>query len=254
MKIAKLLLCSLLLTGSLQAAEPVIRIATDGTFPPYSTVQPDGTLAGFDVDIANALCSEMKAQCTIVQYDFDGMIPALKARKFDAIVASMAITEERKKAVAFSDKYEGGYSRFIGVKGTTLSGDPESMKGQKIGVQMGSIQENYARDIYGKAGATVTTYGSPEQAWLDLQAGRLNAIVAEIGVGMELKKREGSAGFDFFGPSMDDPNYFGVGSGIAVRHQDKVLLARINAALKNILANGTYKQINDKYFDYDQYQ
>ncbi|MBZ6066385.1 transporter substrate-binding domain-containing protein [Aeromonas schubertii] len=254
MKLVTLMLGSLLVSGAVQATEPVLRIATDGTFPPYSMVKPDGSLAGFDVDIANALCSEMKAKCKIVQYDFDGMIPALKARKFDAIVASMAITEERKKAVAFSDKYEGGYSSFMGPKGTTLSGEPDAMKGQKIGVQMGSIQENYARDIYGKAGASVVTYGSPEQAWLDLQAGRLNAIVVEIGVGVEFKKREGAAGFDFFGPRMDDPDYFGVGSGIAVRHQDEALLARINGALKTILANGTYKQINDKYFDYDQYE
>lgn len=254
MKIANVMLGMLLVSGTLQAAEPVLRIATDGTFPPYSMVQPDGTLAGFDVDIANALCREMKVTCNIVQYDFDGMIPALKARKFDAIVASMAITEERKKVVAFSDKYEGGYSRFIGPKGTTLSGEVDAMKGEKIGVQMGSIQENYARHVYGKAGATVVSYGSPEQAWLDLRAGRVGAIVVEIGVGMELKKREGAADFDFFGPRMDDPDYFGVGSGIAVRQQDTALLARINVALKHILANGTYQQINDKYFDYDQYQ
>lgn len=254
MKAATLMLSSLLLCTSLQAAEPVIRVATDGTFPPYSTVNPDGSLAGFDVDIANALCAEMKAKCTLRQYDFDGMIPALKANKFDMIVASMAITEERKKAIAFSDKYQGGYSRFMGASGTTLSGEPAAMKGQKIGVQLGSIQENYARDIYGKAGAKVVTYGSPDQAWLDLQAGRLDAIVVELGVGMEFKKREGAEKFDFFGPRMDDPAYFGVGSGIAVRHEDPKLLARINAALKAILANGTYKAINDKYFDYDQYE
>lgn len=252
MKTAILLAC-LLLSASLQAAEKVIRVATDGTFPPYSMVNSDGTLSGFDVDITHALCAEMKVRCDIRQYDFDSIIAALRAHKFDMVVASMAITDERKKAVAFSDKYEGGYSRFMGRAGTALSGDPASMKGRRIGVQTGSIQENYARDIYGKADAKVISYGTPELAWLDLLAGRLDAVVVEVGVGSELKKRKGAEGFDFFGPRMDDPIYFGVGSGIAVRHEDKVLLTSINKALKTILANGTYKAINDNYFDYNQY-
>ncbi|MGL5323180.1 MAG: transporter substrate-binding domain-containing protein [Aeromonas sp.] len=253
MKRALLLLTGLLFAQSVLAA-PVLRIATDGTFPPYSTVNPDGSLAGFDVDIANALCAEMKMTCELRQYDFDGMIAGLKARKFDMIVASMAITEERQRQIAFSDKYQGGYSRFMGPRNTTLSGEPAAMAGKRIGVQLGSIQENYAKDVYGKAGAKVRTYGSAEQAWLDLMAGRLDAIVVEIGVGMEFKKREGADGFDFFGPRMNDPAYFGTGSGIAVRKQDTRLLGEVNKALGTLLANGTYKQINDKYFDYDQYE
>lgn len=254
MKRALLLVSSLLLAQSVVAAPPVLRIATDGTFPPYSTVNPDGTLAGFDVDIAQALCAEMKARCELKQYDFDGMIAGLKARKFDMIVASMAITEERSRQVAFSDKYQGGYSRFMGPRDTDLSGEPATMAGKRIGVQLGSIQESYANGVYGQAGAKVRTYGSAEQAWLDLMAGRLDAIVVEIGVGMELKKREGAEKFDFFGPKMSDSAYFGTGSGIAVRKQDTRLLAELNGALKTILANGTYQQINDKYFDYNQYE
>ncbi|WP_421181829.1 transporter substrate-binding domain-containing protein [Aeromonas enteropelogenes] len=253
MKRALLLLTGLLFAQSVLAG-PVLRIATDGTFPPYSTVNPDGSLAGFDVDIANALCAEMKVTCELRQYGFDGMIAGLKARKFDMIVASMAITEERLRQIAFSDKYQGGYSRFMGSRDTSLSGEPAAMVGKRIGVQLGSIQENYAKDVYGKAGAEVRTYGSAEQAWLDLMASRLDAIVVEIGVGMEFKKREGAAGFDFFGPRMNDPAYFGTGSGIAVRKQDARLLGEVNKALATLLANGTYQQINDKYFDYDQYE
>ena len=254
MKRVLLLATGLLLAQPALAESPVLRIATDGTFPPYSTVNPDGSLAGFDVDIANALCAEMKRRCELKQYDFDGMIAGLKARKFDLVIASMAITEERQRQVAFSDKYQGGYSRFMGAAGIALSGEPESMVGKRIGVQLGSIQENYAKEIYGQAGAKVRTYGSAEQAWLDLMAGRLDAIVVEIGVGMELKKREGAEKFDFFGPKMSDPAYFGTGSGIAVRKQDTRLLGEVNSALGTILANGRYKQINDIYFDYNQYE
>lgn len=242
------------LSGQAQAEQQQVRVATDGTFPPYSMAGPDGSLSGFDVDITHALCAEMQVRCELTQYDFDAMIPALKARKFDMIVASMAITEERRRSIAFSDKYEGGYSQFIGRKDSGLSGEPGTMADRRIGVQRGSIQENYAREVFGAAGAKVTAYDNPELAWLDLQSGRLDAVMVEVGVGVELKKREGAEVFDFFGPKFDDPDYFGTGSGIAVRKQDTALLARLNQALKAILANGTYKRINDTYFDYDQYE
>ena len=82
-----------------------IRIATEGAYPPFNFVAADGSLQGLDVDIANALCAAMEAKCTIVANDWEGMIPGLKANKFDAVVASMSVTEDRKKQVAFTDKY-----------------------------------------------------------------------------------------------------------------------------------------------------
>lgn len=109
----KKVLFGLIILGSCataQAEETLVRIATEGAFPPYSFVNPDGSLGGFDVDIANALCAEMKAKCELVKQDWDGMIPGLLAKKYDAIVSSMNITPERQQKVAFSDKYEGGYS------------------------------------------------------------------------------------------------------------------------------------------------
>ena len=82
-----------------------IRIATEGAYPPFNFVDADGTLKGFDVDIANALCEEMKAKCTLVANDWDGMIPGLQAGKFDAVIASMSITEDRLKQIDFTNKY-----------------------------------------------------------------------------------------------------------------------------------------------------
>lgn len=243
------------LAGLAQAdAGKTLRVGTDGTFPPYSSVKADGKLYGFDIDIANALCAEMKVKCELVRYDFDGMIPALNTRKLDLIVASMAITEERQKAIAFSDKYEGGYSKLMSRKGATLEATPAGLKGKSIGVQQGSIQESYTKAVFGKAGATVRSYSSSANALLDLNAGRLDAIMVEIGVAHEFLHGVNGKQLALFGPKFDDVKYFGTGSGIAMRKNEPELLKKVNAALNTLLKNGSYKRINDRYFDYDQYE
>lgn len=243
----------LLLVARAANAEVPLRVVTEGTFPPYSMTKADGKLTGFDVDIANALCAEMKVKCLIVANEFDGIIPGLIARKFDMAVASMAVTPERQKAVAFSDKYQGGYSTFVGRVGQKLDGSPASMKGKNIAVQTGTIQANYARAVYAPTGASLRMYSTVENALLDVTSGRVDALMVEVGSAYELKKTPKGKLVEMFGPKMNDPKYFGTGSGIAVRKDDKVLLGKINVALKTILANGTYKKINDKYFDYNQY-
>lgn len=249
----RLLAGSLLLIAASAYADTTLRVVTEGTFPPYSMVRADGALTGFDVEIAQALCQEMKIKCQVVANEFDGIIPGLIAKKFDLAVASMAITEERKKAVAFSDKYQGGYTTFVGRAGQKLDGSPQSMKGRHIGVQQGTIQANYARAVYAPAGARLKTYSTVENAFLDVASGRLDALMVEVGSAYELKKSPKGKQMEMFGPRMNDPKYFGTGSGIAMRKDDTVLQSKVNAALKTILANGTYKKINDKYFDYNQY-
>ena len=239
---------------SLAQAEPqVIRIATEGAFPPYNFVKPDGSLGGFDVDIANALCAEMKVQCKLVKQDWDGIIPGLMAKKYDAIVASMAITEERKQKVAFTAKYEGGYSMLFGRQQLTDS-SPAALQGKVIAVQKGAIQEDFAADYYEKAGIGLRRYPDTQTAMLDLTAGRVDAVLLEVGNVYEAKKDPNLADYHGFGERFQDPKYFGTGSGIAVRKADQALLGQLNQALASILANGTYKQINDKYFPYDQYE
>lgn len=119
-----------------------LRIAVEGAYPPFSEVTPSGQLKGFDIDIANALCAQMKTECTLVQQDFDGMIPALQARKFDAIVASMSITPERQKVVAFTERYYQTPARLVAKNGSKLELTPEGLKGRKIGVQRSTIHED----------------------------------------------------------------------------------------------------------------
>ena len=231
---------------------PKIRIAVEGAYPPFSEVGPDGKIKGFDIDIANALCADLKAQCTFVQQEFDGMIPALNARKFDAVIASMSITDERKRSVAFSDKYYATPARLIARKGTALVATPEGMKGKRIGVQRSTTHDRFATDTF--KDSEIVRYTGQDQVFLDLQSGRLDALLADqVAVTFGLLRRPAGKDFAFFGPVFNDPRYFGTGAGVAMRKGDAQLQARFNQAIKDIRANGTYQKIEKQYFDFDVY-
>ena len=249
--LALLLACAT--TAFAQAPDwKTMRIAVEGAYPPFSEVGPDGKIKGFDIDIANALCADLKAQCTLVQQEFDGMIPGLNARKFDAVIASMTITEERKRSVAFSDKYYATPARLIAKKGTPLVPTPEGMKGKRIGVQRSTTHDRFATDTF--KDSEIVRYTGADQVFLDLQSGRLDAVLADqVAANAGLLQRPAGKDFAFVGPAFNDPGYFGVGAGVAMRKGDTQLQARINQAIKDIRANGTYQKIAKQYFDFDVY-
>jgi arginine/ornithine transport system substrate-binding protein len=229
-----------------------IRIAVEGAYPPFSEIGPDGKIKGFDIDIANALCADLKARCTFVQQEFDGMIPGLNARKFDAVIASMSITEERKRSVAFSDKYYATPARLVAKKGTTLVPTPDGMKGKRIGVQRSTTHDRFATDTF--KDSEIVRYTGQDQVFLDLQSGRLDAVLADqVAVNSGFLTRPIGKDFEFVGPVFGDPKYFGIGAGVAMRKGDTQLQARINQAIKDIRANGTYEKIAKQYFDFDVY-
>lgn len=229
-----------------------IRIAVEGAYPPFSEVGPDGQIKGFDIDIANALCADLKVQCTLVQQEFDGMIPALNARKFDAVIASMTITEERKRNVAFTDKYYATPARLVARKGTALVATPAGMKGKRIGVQRSTTHDRFATATF--TGSQIVRYTGEDQVFLDLQSGRIDAVVADsVAIDAGFLKRPAGKDFAFVGPTFDDPKFFGTGAGVAVRKGDADLVAKLNQAIKDIRANGTYARIQGKYFDFDVY-
>jgi len=252
-KLLSLLMLAALLAPAAQAADASkLRIGVEGAYPPFSSVGPDGKIKGFDIDIANALCAEMKAQCTLVQQDFDGMIPALQARKFDLIVASMAITPERLRVVDFSDKYYNTPTRLIAKSGVKIDGSPESLKGKRIGVQRSTINDRYASAKF--KGATITRYGTQDEIYLDLAAGRIDATLVDSVAGdVGFIKTAAGKGYALTGPVYDDPEYFGTGVGIALRKGETDLRSRLNAAIKAIRANGVYKRLQDQYFNFDVY-
>jgi len=229
-----------------------IRIGVEGAYPPFSEVGPDGKLKGFDIDIANALCAQMKAECTLVQQDFDGMIPALQARKFDAVIASMSITPERQKQVNFSDKYYHTPARLVIKAGTKVEPLPEGLKGKKVGVQRATIHDRFATDTF--KGAEIVRYTKQDEVFLDLAAGRIDAtLVDSVAADVGFLKTPAGKGFQFVGPTYTEPKYFGVGAGIAMRKTDTDLQKKFNEAIAAIRANGTYKKIQDRYFDFDVY-
>lgn len=242
---------ALTLSGQVQAKE-ILRVATEGAYPPFNALAADGTLSGFDVDVANAICVKLDMTCKIVAQDWDGMIPALLAKKFDVIVASMAITEARKKQVDFTAKYWQAISRFVVPKGSHVNFDAADLGGKKVGVQRGTIQACYVAKHYPKA--NVALYPTLEDGLSDLKSGRLDAFVAET---IQSKKAfldtADGAKFEFAAQILNDPECFGEGVGIALRKGNEKLRDDISAAILALRADGTYQAIDAKYFDFDVY-
>jgi arginine/ornithine transport system substrate-binding protein len=238
--------------SSLAQTPATLRLGVEGAYPPFSEMGADGKLKGFDIDIANALCEQMKVQCTFVQAEFDAMIPALRAKKFDAIVASMSITPERQKAVDFSDPYYQTPARVVVRADKAFDITPEGLKGKKIGVQRTTIHDRFATATFKTA--QIVRYAKQDEVFLDLVNGRLDATLADsIAAEQGFLNTPAGKPFVFRGPDYTDPAFFGTGAGIAMRKGDQALQGRINAALAAIIANGTYKKINDKYFKFDIY-
>ncbi|MFM0303641.1 transporter substrate-binding domain-containing protein [Paraburkholderia sediminicola] len=233
------------------AADGVLRVATEGTFKPFSYKDADGELQGFDVDIANALCSQMKVRCEIVAQAWDGIIPALLADRYDAIVASMATTPARRKQVLFTNKYEQFASTFVAPKSASVHDiSPAALKGKRIGVQRGSGQDQWlVANGYDKT-STLVRYDDIRQPELDLVAGRVDLILAvKATTATDFFKRPESDDFEFVGPDLKG-GVFGEGNAIAVRLDDTALCNRLNDALAAIIANGTYDRIRKKYFPF----
>lgn len=236
------------------ADEKPLKIGIEAAYPPFASKAPDGSIVGFDYDIGNALCAEMKVKCTWVEQEFDGLIPALKVRKIDAILSSMSITDDRKKSVDFTNRYYRTPARLVLKQGTQVSDSLAELKGKKIGVQRGSIHDRFATEVLKPLGVEVMPYGSQNEIYLDVSAGRLDGTVADATLLQDgFLNTDAGKGYAFAGPAFTDSKYFGDGIGIAVRKGDKANLDRINAAIAAIRANGEYKKIQDKYFNFDIY-
>ena len=232
----------------------VLKLGVDPTYPPLEYKNQDGTLTGFGVDIAEALCAELKARCVWVESSWDGMIPGLLARKFDAVASSMTITPKRQEMIAFTDKVSNAPARLVAKRGSGLQPNVESLKGKRIGVEQGSTQEAYAKAVWGSKGVDVLSYQNQDQVYADLVVGRLDAsLQGSIQASYGFLKTAAGKDYEFAGDTLDDPGFFGVGDGLGLRKDDVALREDLNKALATILANGTYARINNKYFDFDVY-
>ena len=252
MKMRKLFAVAALIAGSLVSAQSAtagdkIRIATEGAYAPFNMVDASGALIGFDVEIANALCAQMKADCEVVAQDWDGIIPGLRARKYDAIIASMSITEERLRVVDFSEKYYSNVLAFVTPKGSTVETSKAGLKGLTVGAQRATIAGQYLEDNLSDT-VNIKLYDTQDNAYLDLASGRLDVLLSDKFPAYDWLKTEDGQKFAFNGSDIDINDQI----GIAVRKGD-ALKDKFSAAIKAIVADGTYGKINEKYFPFSIY-
>ncbi len=230
---------------------PELRIAIDPTYKPFTYKTESGEPTGFDVDVAKALCDELRSKCVFVEQAWDGMIPGLQAKKYDAIISSMSITEERKQAVDFTGKYYNTPSCVVVKTALNLGAEATGFKGKKLGVLKASTQEKYAMGELKAAGATIVPYDAQDQVYLDIKSGRLDGTVADVVevAGGFLSTPDGAAYSCAGGriPVEFDAKYFGSGAGIAVRKEDTALRDALDAGIKAIRDSGKWKELADKH-------
>ena len=233
--------------GAQAVAAEKLKLGTEGAYPPFNLIDASGQVGGFDVEIGQALCAKMAVECEVVTSDWDGIIPALNARKFDFLIASMSITEERKAAVDFTEPYYTNKLQFVAPKGGEFKTDKASLKGKVIGAQRATLAGTWLEDNLDGV-VDIKLYDTQENAYLDLSSGRLDGILADTFVQWEWLKSDAGQSFEFKGEPVFDNDKI----GIAVRKNDP-LRERLNKALAEIVEDGTYKKINDKYFPFSIY-
>jgi polar amino acid transport system substrate-binding protein len=234
------------LAFSAGAAAETLKMGIEAAYPPFNNKDASGNVVGFDKEIGDALCAKMKVECTVVTSDWDGIIPALNAKKFDFLISSMSITDERKQAVDFTDPYYSNKLQFIAKKDVDFKTDKDSLKGKVIGAQRATLAGTWMEDHM--EGVETKLYDTQENAYLDLTSGRLDGILADKYVNYEWLKSDAGRPYEFKGAPVEESDKI----GIAVRKGDPIR-ARLNLALKEIVEDGTYKKINDKYFPFSIY-
>jgi octopine/nopaline transport system substrate-binding protein len=249
-----------------------VKIATEGAYAPWNLTGAGGKLEGFEIDLANDLCNRMKVKCEIIAQDWDGIIPALQAKKYDAIMAGMSITDERKKVIEFSASYANSPNGFLVAKNSPLAKMPGTgqafnlssqtaeaekaieavkpvLKGKTIGVQTSTIHSAFA-DKYFKGTAEIREYKTTEAHDLDLAAGRIDAVLADATALIGTLGKPEFKDYQMVGPSITG-GMLGSGVGVGLRKEDADLKRMFDEAIKAAIADGTTKKLSDKWFKID---
>ncbi|MEL6219189.1 MAG: transporter substrate-binding domain-containing protein [Pseudomonadota bacterium] len=241
-----------ILTATTASAEN-LKVGTECTYHPFNYRTDDGTLTGYDVDVANEIAKRIGAEIEYVCQEWKGMIPALLAGKFDLIVASMSITEKRLEQIDFSAPYRVSIGQFVGKPELALfNGDelnPAGFEGVKIGLERATTYEEWIRAKV--PSADVAYYDSNEAMYLDLAAGRVDAIMTNpMKAYLKFLSEEGNDTFTVLGPQIAEEAYFGIGVGVGLRQGQDDLKTRINAALKGMTEDGTLGEFGLRYFPF----
>jgi len=249
-----------------------IRIATEGAYAPWNFTDSSGKLVGFELDLAENLCKRMNAECEIVAQAWDGIIPALQAGKYDAIMAGMSITDKRKKVITFSRSYAATPARFVVSEkspSANFNTDLDTLhlqevsaaeqgaideivaefQGKVIGVQGSTTHENFLREYLGE-NVKIRTYDTQENVDLDLQAGRMDAALASMSYWVPLLETDKGKGMKMVGPGMTG-GPFGAGVGVGIRQKDQDLADMFTKAINEATADGTVSKLATKWFGFD---
>jgi polar amino acid transport system substrate-binding protein len=220
------------------------RVAMTGQYPPFSFVNDQNEVVGFDASTAAAIGERLSLKTKIVTTPFDGIIAGLLAKKYDAIVASMTITPEREKAVDFVGPYYHA-GRTIVVKADSAIQKLEDLNGKTVGVTLGDSHEKWAR---AQGDLTVRSYKGLPEMLVDLEAGRIDALVMDSIPVMVAVKETGQKV-----RILDTPNIEGgrVSLGIAIRKNNPELKAKMQKALDEMFADGSYEKISMKWIGSD---
>ncbi|WKY56805.1 arginine ABC transporter substrate-binding protein [Vibrio sp. SNU_ST1] len=224
------------------SAQDEIKFAMEATYAPFEYMDENNQIQGFDVDLANALCEEMKATCTFHNQAFDSLIPALKFKRYDAAISAMDITEARLKQVNFSNAYYDNSAAFISIEGKVA--DQAALEGKRVGVQNGSTHQSFLLEQM--AGVTAVPYSSYQDAFIDMKNGRIDSVFGDTAVVAEWFKKQDN--LTYVGDQVTNQEYFGNGFGIAVNKSNQELVDQLNVALAAVKANGEYDKIFNKYF------
>ncbi|MCG5071935.1 ABC transporter substrate-binding protein [Paraburkholderia tagetis] len=251
MKLRKMLLALACAGAALPALADTttLRFGVEAQYPPFESKAADGSLQGFDIDIGKAVCAQTHLACKWVETSFDGLIPALNGRKFDAINSAMNATAKRREAIDFTTVIYRVPSRLIARSDSGLTATAASLKGKRVGVLQSSIQETYAKAHWEPEGVNVVPYQDQNQIYADLTAGRLDAtlLLAPAGQTGFLSKPDGKD-FAFVGAPVRDDTILGNGVALGLRKGDTALRERLNAAIAKLEADGTVASLARKYF------
>ena len=266
------LIASALAAGAASAQEKTVKIATEGAYAPWNFTGAGGKLEGFDIDLANELCSRMKVKCEIVAQDWDGIIPALLAKKYDAVMAGMSITDERKQVIDFAGPYADSPNGYLVAKTSPLAKMPGTgqiynlvtqqaeaekaieatkplLKGKTLGVQVSTTHPVFA-DTYLKGTAEIREYKTTEAHDLDLLAGRIDAVLADATAIIGTLDKPEFKDYTLVGPAITG-GIQGNGVGIGLRKEDAELKMKLNEAIGAATRDGTIRKLSMKWFKID---
>ena len=258
--------------GALAKDWKTVVIGMEGAYEPWNLTDSSGKIIGFEVDLANDLCKRAGVECKVIAQDWDGMIPGLKAGKFDVIMDGMAITEERQKEIDFSKPYAASPGSFLAPKDSPLAkttgadtvinldkdkagGEAAiksvqaALKGKTLGVQVSTTHANFAGQ-YLKGIATVKEYKTTDDRDLDLKSGRLDAVLEDLPTNLATASKPDASELAVVGPEFIG-GVFGPGEGMGIRKSDADLTAKFDTALAAAVADGTVKKLSEQWFKAD---